>query len=668
MAAPAAETAQDGHAAQARPPAGGPSAGPDWRALPALLAPTPGRFEFALRLALVCTVSAGVAAGFGTPEPALTAYVGFFLLRADRATSVVLSLGLLVLATLLIGAVALMANGLIGHPAALLASMTGIAFVLLFLASASKLAPVGGILALVTTFALSLIVRVPEGELATRALLYAWLMVAIPVGVSIVFNLLLAPAPRRLAERALAQRLQAAAAVLHHADARHRQALRELRALGPGDIEGWLRLAALEHSSPRAQIDALRHASDATVRVLWLVELLDGTLHDAAARAALADTLQGMAAILQEGAYPVDITLPAPPTPWTGDAPAPQALAALRHTLTHFADAQPAPPDPDPPTGFFAPDAFSNPAHVRFALKATGAAMGCYLLYNALGWQGIHTAFITCFIVALGTTGETVQKLALRIAGCLVGAAAGVLALLGVLPHIEGLTGLLALLFVVSLGATWVAAGSPRIAYAGFQIAFAFYLCVLQGSGPSYDLAVARDRVIGILIGNAAVYLVFTRLWPVSVAQRIDAAWPALLQRLARLAGTPDARLAAVHAGRAQGEGGAIAADLALLRYEPSGVRPDADWIAQRQRVLQYAEALLPPLALHGPDPALARALEGLACPSDEAVISPHPAHLSAPLPAHLPAWLSRPLQALTQSVTHPPAAPTSSAVPHASS
>ncbi|WP_225783314.1 FUSC family protein [Xenophilus sp. Marseille-Q4582] len=654
MATPAAEAAAQTARGAGAGAVAAPAGAADWRALPGLLAPAPGRFEFALRLALVCTASAGVAAWYGTPEPALTAYVGFFLLRADRTTSCILSLGLLLLASLLIGAVALMANGLIGRPAALLASMTVIAFGLLFLASASKLAPVGGILALVVTFALSLIALVPEGELATRALLYAWLMVAIPVGVSLTVNLLAGPAPRRLAERALARRLHAAAALLREGDARSRQALRELRAEGPHEIQTWLRLAALERSSAGRDIDALRQASGATVRVLLLADLLDGTLRDPQARQALAETLEGMAAILRAGGYPVDVTLP--PEVRAADAPADQALAALRHTLAHFADAAPPPADPDPRPGFFAPDAFSQPAHVRFALKATGAAMACYLFYNAIGWQGIHTAFITCFIVALATTGETVQKLTLRIAGCLLGAAAGVIALLFVLPQVQGLAGLLALLFVVSLGATWVAAGSPRIAYAGFQIAFAFYLCVLQGSGPSYDLAVARDRVIGILVGNAVVYLVFTRVWPVSVAPRIAAARTALLQRLARLADASDPRLADLHAGRAESERGALAADLALLRYEPPRLRPAPSWIAAQRQMLQHTEALLPPLALHGPDPALARTLEALARPATE--------DAAPALPPHLAPWLARPLQALA----HTPVGRDPDASHHASS
>ena len=616
------------------------------RVLGELLRPEPGRLEFAVRLALVCTISAGMAEWFQTPEPALTAYLGFFLLRADRLSSIAISAALLALASVLLGLVAWMANGLIGRPTALLATMTLIAFALFFLTSASKLAPVGGILGLVTTFALSLVGRVPDGELATRALLYGWLMAGIPVGVSIVINLLVGPAPRRLAERALSRRLAAAAAVLRRGDAASRDTLRELRTDGVAEIEKWLRQVALEQTSAPQDIAALRHACHATTRVLLLMDLLDAHMTDTHAREAVADVLDGMAGILMHGGYPVEIELPA----FAGAGLPPlagQALAALRSTLAHFADAEPSPLDPDPPTAFLAADAFSNPMHPRFALKATGAAMFCYLLYNALGWQGIHTAFITCFIVALGTAGETVQKLSLRIAGCLVGAAAGVAVLLWVLPNVHGLPGLLALLFVLTLGASWVAAGSPRIAYAGFQIAFAFYLCVLQGSGPSYDLAVARDRVIGILIGNVVIYFVFTRLWPVSVAQRVDRALAALLHRLARVAEAPDTYAAGVQASRADAARGAIAADLALLGYEPPSVRPPANWIALRRRTLARAAALAAPLTLESGDASVALTLDALAQRLDgRQIAAARPSPPAAP-----PRWLARPLQQLTDSV-----------------
>src|SRR5206468_3232150 len=62
------------------------------------------------------------------------------------------------------------------------------------------------------------------------------------------------------------------------------------------------------------------------------------------------------------------------------------------------------------PKSLFVPDAFTNPAHVHFALKVTFAAMFCYIVYEAIDWSGIHTAFITCTFIALESTGATFHK------------------------------------------------------------------------------------------------------------------------------------------------------------------------------------------------------------------------------------------------------------------
>ena len=181
------------------------------------------------------------------------------------------------------------------------------------------------------------------------------------------------------------------------------------------------------------------------------------------------------------------------------------------------------------------PDAFTNPERVHYALKTTAAAMFCYILYSLLDWPGIHISLITCYIVSLGTTAETVEKLTLRILGCLVGAAFGIAAIVYLIPSITSIGALMVVVFLGALASAWIAAGSPRIAYAGFQIAFAFFLCVIQGSSPSFDMTTARDRVIGILLGNIVVYVLFTNIWPVSVGKRIDPAIAALLRRLSGL-------------------------------------------------------------------------------------------------------------------------------------
>ena len=66
----------------------------------------------------------------------------------------------------------------------------------------------------------------------------------------------------------------------------------------------------------------------------------------------------------------------------------------------------------------------------------------------------------------------------------------------------------------VSTIAGWVAAGSQRIAYAGLQIAFAFYLAIFQGFAPGTNLDVIRDRVAGIVLGIVVTTVFFCYLWP----------------------------------------------------------------------------------------------------------------------------------------------------------
>jgi multidrug resistance protein MdtO len=153
-------------------------------------------------------------------------------------------------------------------------------------------------------------------------------------------------------------------------------------------------------------------------------------------------------------------------------------------------------------------------------------------------------------------------------------------------------------IFAGAFVSAWVAGGSPRIAYAGFQLAFAFFLCVIQGPAPAFDMTVARDRVIGILLGDVVSYLVFTRIWPISIAQRIDPAIRALLRRLPAIVSATGAATRRSLAAEILASRGAIERDLGLVPYEPHWTRPDDRWLQQRARVAQQIVALTGPLVL----------------------------------------------------------------------
>ena len=578
------------------PPAGNPALRRMERLL-RLLAPVPGRLEFASRLALICALTALVTEIYQTPDPALTVYVAFFLIKPDRVTSIVTSLIMLSVMTVTLLIILLATIAVADQPVWRVCVMAALSFGLVFLASASKLRPIAPIVALIAAYALDLLGTVRIGEIATRALLYAWLFVAIPAGLTILVNLLIGPAPRRLATRALAHRLRLSAALLrapnqtiHH---EFQAALRE----GVGEILTWLRLAGAEKTSPAADLAALHQAGTATMRIMLLADMARSAPENMPAPGTcghVAGTLDDMAAILETGAYPVEIELAEPES-----APASPVASAwfaeMRANLVQFAipSAPPpgAPPAEKPHGGFLLPDAFSNPVHVHHALKTTGAAMFCYILYSLLDWPTIHTCLITCYIVSLGTAAETVEKLGLRILGCMVGAAAGIAAIVFLVPALTSIGALMITVFAAALISAWVAVGDARIAYAGFQMAFAFFLCVIQGTGPSFDMVTARDRVIGILLGNLVVYLISTNIWPVSVVHRIDPEIAAVLRKLGALLGSKD-QAASLAASQAQTAFASLEHDLDLAAYEPASIRPARDWLERRRHAVDDLAAL----------------------------------------------------------------------------
>jgi uncharacterized membrane protein YccC len=166
------------------------------------------------------------------------------------------------------------------------------------------------------------------------------------------------------------------------------------------------------------------------------------------------------------------------------------------------------------PKSLLVADAFTNPAHVHFALKVTFAAMFCYIVYEAIDWSGIHTAFITCTFIALESTEATLYKGTLRIVGCVIGGALALFTIVFLMPHMETIASLIVVVAFACVIAGWVAAGSERISYAGLQIAFAFFYSVFQGYAPDTDLDNVRNRVIGILLGLIVTAFVFQYIWP----------------------------------------------------------------------------------------------------------------------------------------------------------
>jgi multidrug resistance protein MdtO len=95
--------------------------------------------------------------------------------------------------------------------------------------------------------------------------------------------------------------------------------------------------------------------------------------------------------------------------------------------------------------------------------------------------------------VALGSVGETVHKLTLRISGAIIGGLIAGLSIVFILPHFDDIGQLCLLTAVVAAFAGWVTTSSERLSYAGMQIALAFFMGILQTYSPVTDLTVQRE-------------------------------------------------------------------------------------------------------------------------------------------------------------------------------
>ena len=194
----------------------------------------------------------------------------------------------------------------------------------------------------------------------------------------------------------------------------------------------------------------------------------------------------------------------------------------------------------DPGVRLVRADALSNSEHLKFGLRGCFAATVCYLLYNGKEWPGISTAITTCFLTALSTIGSSHQKQLLRISGAIVGGVLlGVGAEVFILPGLDSIAGFTLLFLAITVVSAWIMTSSPRLSYFGVQVVVAFYLINLSEFAVQTSLVLARDRVIGILLGLLMMWLVFDQFWSVSGAVQMERTFVSNLRLLAQFAREP---------------------------------------------------------------------------------------------------------------------------------
>ena len=143
-------------------------------------------------------------------------------------------------------------------------------------------------------------------------------------------------------------------------------------------------------------------------------------------------------------------------------------------------------------------------------------------------------------VTAATTIGASHQKQLLRFAGALAG---GLLLGMGsqifLLPGIDSIGGFTVLSVIVTGIAAWFATSSAPLSYFGVQTAIAYYLVNIQEFKCQTSLAIARDRLVGILLGLAMMWLTFDLLWSSPAAVQMKRALIGLIRSLAQFAREP---------------------------------------------------------------------------------------------------------------------------------
>jgi uncharacterized membrane protein YccC len=170
---------------------------------------------------------------------------------------------------------------------------------------------------------------------------------------------------------------------------------------------------------------------------------------------------------------------------------------------------------------------FTDPETTRHALKL-GVAMAAMLVIALASRRADMTAALwTVLIAGMPSHGATLRKLALRIAGVLIGGAIAIAAIAVVTPNFDTVPSYMIACFLVLVGCAWAAQSSSRTAYAGSQAGTTFVL-VFAGLSPSARIYDPLWRIWAVLLGVGVTGTVFLLLWA-------DYAADSMLPRLRKL-------------------------------------------------------------------------------------------------------------------------------------
>jgi multidrug resistance protein MdtO len=487
------------------------------------LAPFPGRLNVTLRSMLTSSIVIVASMTLEVPELALSLLLVFYVTQSNVVLTRLVGVMFIIGSTLAIGLSILLLKFTFDYPLLRIVAASLLFFISVYLFRVLRIGVVFFCVAIVVIYVQSFVDLTDQAELLIRAVLWVWVAVNYPIALTLVINTLLLPAEPQLQLKAEIHRQLTAVesrltALIDGTSIAVPITLASVQQ-GALALQKLLRFTTMRDAHYREH-QGSQLACIATVSRLYRAasRLPLSWPGASAAQLAMLRELRANCHAFDESVMigePYRYVSMATPEERNASDTIPVA-AELQRALRAFANlagtatASGKPPASEP---MVAPDAWTNPAYMRFSLKTLLAVLACYVFYNAVDWPGVHTIMLTCLIVALPSLGASTQRALLRLSGAAVGSALALFMVVFVVPHIDDIASLLLMeLPVVALGA-WIMAGSESISYAGLQVMFTFSLALFEQFGPTTDLTEIRDRIVGILLGVGVATFVQMSFW-----------------------------------------------------------------------------------------------------------------------------------------------------------
>ena len=519
----------------------------------------PGRGHAVVRLAAAAVATVIISETLRIPNAAFSAYLIFLIVAEDGVSSI--KMGLLAMAGLTVALILAMGVNICFMDAPwfrLPATFLLIAGAV-WLSRTLVLAVLGRMMAIILVLYLSLADVIFDAETLTESTLWLWSIVGVAVGVSALTSVLLEPRPDLLLREQIGASLGSAQLLLETLVSDRPYRLAKAKALRRQLYAAPPRMRQLLTRWRQRTWIAQQHDMDWELGIFLVERLIsitaalavsNASMTDEKTRLALTRLSQAVGELKRAVQNRDREAIRSLAVPSTDDLPNSLEKVGLVELASVLSDSRAilvphAQPDEAPPVAKVAqpkpwtlvPDVRTNPEYFHFAIKTTLAIFACEIFMNAVDWPGIRTSMITCVVTAMATVGAQRQKQLLRLIGACVGGLMGLASVLFLIPQMDSIVGLSLLIAAGTACCAWVAAGSVRSSYAGFQMALAFFIVLLPGFETSIDLTGIRDRFVGILVGITAMWIFFDHLWHTSSRRQLVDKVIALLRLMAKAPG-----------------------------------------------------------------------------------------------------------------------------------